>query len=326
MITQVTSNVKGRGTQSFHSKYVLLHGGNGSGKSSLVHALELGCFKCVHDAAGKDIKVKRHLNYLSPVRQGDVTSEISLDTGERLALGSKNSRVFFPAVNIAQQALSGGTNALCRFLLKHWDSDMELPLSMPEWGTYVESYGSPRHALLHVEDVTQKSLRGCREAKKELEIVRRYVEGFSDYDGMKKMQDDLEAQHKNTQAEIQRQMRRFVMSNSAAIEGAMRRYIPDSLPDAWLAFDGKDIRMGFVDRPVPSGAESVILAVALAAVTLPLEDSVYIFPDRAYDSKTLGAMMRTASIIPAAGVYIQSTVLPEDYDAEALGWQIVTLS
>lgn len=325
MITKVTSNVKGRGTQTFNSKYVLLHGGNGSGKSSLVHALELSCFKCVHDAAGKDIKVKRHLNYLSPVGVDGVEAAVMLDTGDRLSLTDKN-QTFYPAVNIAQQAMAGGTNSLCRFLLKYWDNDMELPLSLPEWSTYVESYGSPRRALLHVEDVTQKSLRGCREAKKELEIVRRYVAGFSDYEGLKKMQDGLETQHKKTQVELQKQMRRFVMSNSAAIEGAMRRYIPDSMPDAWLAFDGKDIRLGFVGRPVPSGAESVILAVALAAVTLPLDESVYIFPDRAYDSKTLGAMMRVASILPAAGVYIQSTVLPEGYDAEALGWQIVTLT
>ena len=67
------------------------------------------------------------------------------------------------------------------------------------------------------------------------------------------------------------------------------------------------------------------LAAALAASVLDVENSLLIYPDRAYDAKTLGAMMRVARSIPAKGVYIQSTIKPEEYDAEAMGWQVMDL-
>ena len=65
------------------------------------------------------------------------------------------------------------------------------------------------------------------------------------------------------------------------------------------------------------------LAIALAATVLPMDKSVIIFPDRAYDAKTLGAMMRVARTIPALGVYVQSPIMPEDYEPEAMGWQVL---
>ena len=59
---------------------------------------------------------------------------------------------------------------------------------------------------------------------------------------------------------------------------------------------------------------------------LNVENSIFVYPDRAYDAKTLGEMMRVARTFPAQGVFIQSTVEPEEYDAESMGWHLMDLT
>ena len=61
MIKTLVSNIKTQNMEfrhRFQAPYVLLTGRNGSGKSGLIHALELAVFGQVYDAAGKDIKSK----------------------------------------------------------------------------------------------------------------------------------------------------------------------------------------------------------------------------------------------------------------------------
>ena len=119
-------------------------------------------------------------------------------------------------------------------------------------------------------------------------------------------------------------MRRFFAEVTPALEKEMVKYIPDGMGLPKFV-GGTDVRLGFEHRPVPSGAETVALAIALAATVLPMGKSVIIFPDRSYDATTLGAMMRAARSIPALGVYVQSTVMPEGYEPEEMGWQILKL-
>ena len=57
-----------------------------------------------------------------------------------------------------------------------------------------------------------------------------------------------------------------------------------------------------------------------------MKNSIFVYPDRAYDAKTLGAMMRVARTFPAKGVFIQSTVGPEEYNAVEMGWHLMDLT
>ena len=69
MIKTLITNVKQDGGEDrlyrFKSPYVLVYGRNGAGKSSVMHGLELACFGKVCDVVGKDIKLKRYIEYLS---------------------------------------------------------------------------------------------------------------------------------------------------------------------------------------------------------------------------------------------------------------------
>ena len=88
----------------------------------------------------------------------------------------------------------------------------------------------------------------------------------------------------------------------------------------------RNVSVCFDSDFVPSGAETVILAVALAASLFDPEDCLFIYPDKAYDPHTLAGMMRVARTLPAcAGVFIQSTIMPEGYDPASFGWDLVDL-
>ena len=66
MIKTLVTNVKNRMTTrfKFEAPYVFIHGRNGSGKSAVIHSLELACFSQVYDAAGKDVKLAKHLDLM----------------------------------------------------------------------------------------------------------------------------------------------------------------------------------------------------------------------------------------------------------------------
>lgn len=328
MIKTLTTNVKqcdGDDTlYRFKRPYVLVHGKNGGGKSSIMHGLELACFGQVFDVVGKDIKLKKHLNYLT---DGDtnVKAQITTSENELWRYPSKpkdDAPEYINAVPLALSAIKGSKVAFAKFLLKYLDKDIELSLPIRGWDAIVTSAKSHRDALLRVEESTSKRLRTHRATLKELEIASKYVE-TADLSARRMDTEEAVDKAKRHLKAVHREMFRFVTEAAPGMLKYMEQFLPELMGVPELSMNETDFTLGFVDRPYPSGAETVALAVALAAAVLPAEKSIYVFPDRAYDADTLGRMMRAARTIPAAGVYIQSTVTPNNYDAEKLGWQIL---
>ena len=321
MIRKVVSNLKNSTpvTTEFDSKYVLFKGHNGSGKSRLVHGVELGAFDCVVDAAGKDVKSKSHLN---ATLTDDSEAEATVFTEPN------GGGPWTHVMDECMKAMSAGTMGLCRLLLRQLKDDIPLELDYAGWDAFVSHHGSYRAALLEMEATTNKALRAHRAKVKELETVRKYLTNEGERAAMDALATEAAekakkaaALHKGTQAA----MRRFVREVAPGIEAQMKRWVPEHIRPR-LHILGNEIRLGTDKGAVPSGAESVILAMGLAATLFQPEESIYIFPDRAYDAKTLGAVMRVARTIPCYGMYIQSTVYPDDYDAKDLGWHTVDLS
>tara|TARA_R100001510_G_scaffold19527_1_gene17025 strand:+ start:10815 stop:11795 length:981 start_codon:yes stop_codon:yes gene_type:complete len=324
MIKKLVTNVKNRMTASFRfeTPYVFIHGRNGSGKSAVIHALELACFNQVYDAAGKDIKLARHLDLMmaegGTVRASILTNDFGKYEYRGTTAGYRN------AVHEAMTAMNGGSVALYKFLLKHVDNDMPLMVVHQQWDAQVKQHGGYRQALLKMDEVVGKSLRSHRAKIKELDIAMKYMSPPSQELIAERSQAILhEAQAKDLTDQIKREMHRFYLEIAPALEEKMNRYMPDGMAHPRFVKTGKDARLGLQRRPAPSGAESVALAIALAAAVLPMDESVIIFPDRAYDAKTLGAMLRVARTIPAIGVYVQSPIKPEGYELEAMGWQVL---
>lgn len=326
MIKTLVMNVKNRMTRSwrFQAPYVLIQGRNGSGKSAVIHALELACFNQVYDAAGKDIKLAKHLDLLmaegGTVRASILTNDFGKYEYRGQTAGYRN------AVQEAMTAMNGGSVGMYKFLLRHVDNNMPLTIVHQQWDAQVKQHGGYRQALLKMDEVVGKSLRSHRAKIKELDIAMKYMSAPSEEIIAQRSQAVLhEAQAKDLSEQIKREMHRFYMEITPALEKKMDEYMPEGMPNARFLRTGKEAKLGLQRRPAPSGAESVALAIALAATVLPMDKSVIIFPDRAYDPKTLGAMMRAARTIPALGVYVQSPLMPEDYDAEAMGWHVIPL-
>ena len=324
MIKTLVSNVKNKAEQRwrFEAPYVLLHGRNGAGKSSIIHGLELACFGQVFDAAGKDIKLKRHINFMG-THEG---VRAAILTNDFLTYEYSDPAGYINAVHVALTAMNGGTMGLCKFLLKYVDNDMPLTVVHQQWDAQVKQHGSYRKALLKMDEVVGKALRSHRAKLKELDIALKYGVLLRDEMTAQRSQAVLhEAQSKDLSEQIKREMLRFLEEIAPGVEKEMEKFIPEGMGKPRFKIVGKDVKLGFEGRPVPSGAETVALAIALAATVLPMDKSVIIFPDRAYDAKTLGSMMRAARTIPAIGVYIQSTILPVDYEPQDMGWQVIKL-
>ena len=324
MIKTLVTNVKNRMTARFRfeAPYVFIHGRNGSGKSAVIHSLELACFNQVYDAAGKDIKLARHLDLMmaegGTVRASILTNDSAKYEYRGTTAGYRN------AVHEAMTAMNGGSVALYKFLLRHVDNNMPLTIVHQQWDAQVKQHGGYRQALLKMDEVVGKSLRSHRAKIKELDIAMKYMSPPSQELVAQRSQAILhEAQAKDLTEQIKREMHRFYLEIAPALEKKMNQYMPEGMQHPRFVKTGKDVRLGLQRRPAPSGAESVALAIALAAAVLPMDKSVIIFPDRAYDAKTLGAMMRVARTIPAIGVYVQSPIMPEDYEPKAMGWQIL---
>ena len=324
MIKTLVTNVKNRMTTrwKFEQPYVFIEGRNGAGKSSIIHALELACFNQVYDASGKDVKLKRHIEFMMAEGK-DVTASILTNDFMKYEYG--DAAGWHNAVHEALTAMTGGPTGLCKFLLTHIDNDMPLSIVHQQWDAQVKQHGSYRKALLKMDEVVGKALRGHRTKLKEIDIAMKYGVLLKDELIAQRSQTVLhEAQAKDLSNQIKAEMLRFLECMRPALEERMVRYMPAGMP-APKFVTGKDARLGLEQRPAPSGAETVALALALAAAVLPMDKSVIIFPDRGYDPATLGSMMRVARTIPAIGVFVQSTVKPEGYDLEELGWQTIKL-
>ena len=326
MIKTLITNVKRADGEDalyrFKSPYVLVHGKNGGGKSSIMHGLELACFGKVHDVVGKDIKLKRYLEYLSA--EGS-TVHARVNTSENLrlsypALASDEREDYINAVPLALDAIKGSKVAFAKFLLKYLERDVELSVPIHGWDAVVTSAKNHREALLRVEESTAKRLRSHRAKLKELDIVTKYTSSDTTATERMDAEEDADKAKRHLKA-IHREMFRFVEEAWPPLAVYMQRFLPDGMGTAELISTDSDFTLGFANRPYPSGAETVALAVAFAAAVLPSERSIYIFPDRAYDAHTLGRLMNAVRIVPAVGVFVQSTVMPDNYEAEKLGWQ-----
>jgi energy-coupling factor transporter ATP-binding protein EcfA2 len=328
MIKTLVSNIKTQNMEfrhRFQSPYVLLTGRNGSGKSGLIHALELAVFGQVYDAAGKDIKSKGLVAMLTSndepvVAQAMTTDNMRYDFHE--ASGPK----LLNAMDLSMKAMTGGTNALSKFLLQYLDDDMPLSIVYQGWDAQVERHGGYREALLRMQEVVGKALRSHRAKIKELDIATKYASNKQELIEQRSEAVLNEAQAKDLDRQIKAEVMRFVREATPHLEKQMESYMPSSMAAPKFHFAGNEVRLGLASGAIPSGAESVALAAALAASVLNVENSIFVYPDRAYDAKTLGEMMRVARTFPAQGVFIQSTVEPEEYDAESMGWHLMDLT
>ena len=320
LVTNIKNNLESR--WRFQSPWVLLHGRNGAGKSSLIHGLELACFGQVFDAAGNDCKLKSRIDLMGQ-HQNKVLTKILVQNKYDTSVYDRDEPAgFVNAVQDTINAMKGGQR-LYKFLLEHADKDIPLTVVHQKWEAQVERHGSYRKALLKMDEVVGKALRSHRATIKELDIAAKYAAVNNQELVAQRSAAVLhEAQSKDLSTQIKREMKRFYEEITPTIEAKMEQYIPDGMGKPKF-FSGPNPSLGFVDRPVPSGAEMVALAMALAAVVLPMDKSVIIFPDRAYDPVTLGRMMRVARTIPAVGVFVQSTILPESYKPEDMGWHVI---
>jgi len=329
MIKTLITNVKiADGDDALHrfrSPFVLVHGRNGGGKSAIINGLELACFGKVCDVVGKDIKLKRYLEYLS-ADGATVHALVHTSDNLRLSYPEKPSDIrekYIDAMSLALDAIKGSKVAFAKFLLKYLQDDVELSVPIYGWDAVVTSAKNHREALLRVEESTNKKLRTHRAKLKELEIACKYVRTDDELHQQRMDEEQGVDDAKRAIKAINREMSRFVKEAAPGLLKYMERFLPEGMGNQALVMSDSDFTLGFANRPYPSGAETVALAAALGAAVLPADSSIYIFPDRAYDEITLGGMMRAARTIPAVGVYIQSTVTPSNYDAEKLGWQIL---
>lgn len=337
-MNRIRSNVKGNIDIKPGSPYVLLHGRNGGGKSAVVHSVELACFGEVRDAAGRDIKASNQLKHLSS-DPDDLHSCVDFIGGMSFTWPRKRSDNSYGLVNplgITMDVLTGSTDKMLVYLLENMDDDHEVELDYANWDVVVKSHGSYRKALVEMHAMCSKSLRSFQAKVRDHKTVQKWASATGDMASYRAVQLLLEEdqasldQQKTLLSEVKEQMAAFVKGALPGLEDKMDRYMPVYMGVQvgkpkfnWI---GNDLRLGFDKRTVPSGVESVALAIALAAVTVPDESDsrhVWILPDRAYDPRTLGDIMRVLRSLFCRAVVVQSTVLPEGYDYMGTGWDLV---
>jgi len=329
MIEGIYSNVKGSIDLQFASQYNVIWGRNGSGKSAIINSIEIGAFDTAFDAAGKDVKAKGALQALAPRGDG-LFCHLTVD-GEEVSWGDRSKR-FDNAVAMAMRVLTGSHEHLVEFLLTHIDDDDHpIAIDAPGWQARVKHHGSYRKALLEMMRSVSASIRSHQKRVREIGTILEYLED----NGLEAGQVTFEweglqnqiAQAKELKAKIDAEAIIFVKSAFDAVETGINRYLPEEIGRAEFVELGGKIRLSIGGGIViPSGVETVALAVALAGALLSGPRALFILPDRAYDPITLGWLMRSLRSIPCAGVFVQTTVLPERYDFTALGWDLIGAS
>jgi hypothetical protein len=330
-MNRIQSNVKGHIDIKLQAPYVLLHGRNGGGKSAVVHSVELACFGEVRDAAGRDMKAKHHVEHVA--RPGEeLSSHVGFEGGLSFTWPSKKNYGMVNPLAIATDVMTAGTDKMLVYLLENMDEDHPVKLDYANWDAVVKSHGSYRKGLTQMHAMCSKSLRSFQAKVRDHKTVQKWASATGDMVVFRSVQILLEedqtslAQQKELLSQVKKEMASFVKGALPALEEKMLRYMPDEMDAPKFCWVGNDLRLGFEGRPVPSGAESVALAIALAAVTVPDESDsrhVWILPDRAYDPKTLGNLMRVLRGLFCRAVVVQSTVLPEGYDYMGTGWDLV---
>tara|TARA_R110000824_G_scaffold305107_1_gene492933 strand:+ start:2552 stop:3616 length:1065 start_codon:yes stop_codon:yes gene_type:complete len=352
VITRIVSNVKGFQDQTLESSHVVFLGNNGSGKSSLIHSIELALFRQVSDAAGRDHKVKHQLQNLAATGE-DLSARVFFDndTNRRWITGSTSNKAdkisYTNVIQEALHALAGSSRNLMRYVLTRMEHQEEWRIESVEahlvpWKGLLEN--SPNLAntvsrVLRLEALYDATLRAKKKELKEYETALRFWHPLTSADKFTPSVDVVEIQTKAKLcmeeittneawlAEMRIHLQKCFSKVNSVVATRMRQHFPSHLDDPRFITLGKDSFVGFGDVVIPSGTEMIMLAIALAAAVSQDKDRpAYILPDRAYDPKTLACIMRVLRGVPdAVGVYIQSTVMPDsdEYEAEKLGWQIV---
>ena len=327
MIEAIYSNVKGRIDLQFASPYNLIYGRNGSGKSSIIHSIELGAFDTAFDAAGKDVRSKADLRFLAP-RGTELYCHLIVD-GEEVDWGDRSNR-FDNVVSMAMDALTGGHSRLVEFLLENMDDDDHpIALNVPGWDAQVKRHGSYRKALVSVQKWAASELRRAQKRVRELNIAIGCMSSYGAHipdqaeDALAEAEAEI-VRFRDIKLQVETEALIFVKGAFDSLEDSINRYLPEQIGRAEFSETGGRIRLGIGGGVVvPSGVETVALAVALAGALLGGPRALFILPDRAYDPVTLGRIMRCLRNVPCAGVFVQTTVLPEDYDFMSLGWDLV---
>ena len=284
--------------------YIFLHRPNGCGKSAVVHSIECALTGLVADAAGRDIKSRTYIHTLANGPEAKV--EVLLDG---MAHNGKKPR-YHNVVADAMAAISGTGTALIQYMLEHGsrfdDVETSVSLDYASWDKWGAAEGNVRRALLRIQRAAGNALRKARAEVKDARTILKYGE----MDGLREVlasalvaEDEAKALKKACDEAALTWLKEVTR---AAPHGAIQFF-----------FLGKEVRLGLRGKgPVPSGAETVECAIHLAALTREPEESVYILPDRAYDSQRLAHLLRLLRMIPAAVVIAQSPILPDDYDLE----------
>ena len=328
MIKTVSSNLKGTRPQDFQSAYVLLLGKNGAGKSRLAHSIELALCGQAVDMAGKDVKLKRRLVQMvageEPVK--DVEVAVEMNDGRYYEYGKQRFYRYRNVVKECMDAMTGSGDAFYRFLLQNSSDDWPVKLDYPKWDALVTRHGSYRMGLLKMEETLRKSVTSHRSKLKELDIVLKYHRTDDLVTDREVASNDLKSAQ-GLLKQVQDRIRSFGRRVADVVEKKAYRWMPVKARRLRIVDmpDG-DVCVCFDADLVPSGAETVILAMALGAVLFDPDYSLFILPDKAYDSVTLARIMRVARTLPVgAGVFIQSTIEPDsaEYSPTDMGWDVV---
>jgi hypothetical protein len=277
----------------------------------------------VRDASGRDSKSKSHLE---PLCKGEGLFAVVRSTeNEFFEWGNKESPTLRNAVSESMDAITGSTAGLVRFLIEYWcdGSHISPNIDVPGFESMARRYGY-YSALIKMEANLRKSLTKHRATMKEVDICRKHGVEPAGID-VETITASIEST-KKWHALTMDTMTDIVRGDIPRLVDALIRYMPTRIghqqspvPDVHTV--GKEMRLGLVGRPVPSGAETVALAVALAATVFEPEECVYILPDRAYDDDTLESILRVLRSIPCFGAVVTST----GEAVKHLGWTTVTL-
>jgi hypothetical protein len=243
-------------------------------------------------------------------------------------------RPYIDAMGEAMNAVTGSTMNLVLFLMKR-DSRIDevltqLDIKWSGWKEYCKRFPSYKQALLSGYEGSRATLREVRANIKLFEAMLKHVDDPEKWRHRLALERIREERAKEISKGIETSIKQWIKSRFKIIEDRMKVFFPDPEGETnWSRIGppkfhvlGKDVRLGYENAIVPSGAETVMLAAALAAAVID-GPKLFILPDRAYDAKTLGHMLRVLRTIPDSVVWVQSTVLPEGYDATAMGWQVL---
>jgi len=308
-IKSIRTNLKTNVDYETHepdAQYLFIYGKNASGKSALVHSIELALTGMVTDAAGRDIKQQVYLDALANGPKAQVEVIVSTDGATSTHDGKKPR--YCHVMYDALKAISGSGNALIDYLLKHGtnydDKVTGVSLDYPSWDKWEERYGT-RGALSQIKTAAGSALRAHRAEVKELLVAMKYHDD-PDLRLMLASAKENEATAKELQGKVTKAARAWVEAIAPAVVGMAHPLVP-----LRFHFRPKEVRLSLPSGgTVPSGTEMVEAAIGLAYATRSADTAVYILPDRAYDPDRLARLLRILRYVPCAAAVVQSPILP----------------